>query len=396
MSGFRYRSIPETDRKALRIGVLTVSAYIASYVMRNVLTVVSPFMLSDGYIKEYLAALSSVYMLSYAVGQFFGGFIGDMVRPKGMVITGFFSAALGAFVFTLLPQGIGQKLCFVFIGAGLSLLRGPLMKVITENTALDSSRLICVFFSATTFVGPLIVSLASLLLAWRGVFVFAALYVSATAVITLAGLSVLEKNYGVSVSLCRSTDLADVLSVFRIEGLGYCLVFACLGEMSVSSVSYWLPTLFSEYVGCGETLSGIIFSVLTLLRAVMELATLFIYRLIGEKDEVLIRGASVFSALGLVFALLAPVGVCTVIGLLAALLGFTCSAAMLWSIYIPTMGATGRMSAINGVVDCSGYAAAGLATSLFALVLKNTGWEGLIASWLFIPAAAFIANIIFV
>ena len=128
----------------------------------------------------------------------------------------------------------------------------------------------------------------------------------------------------------------------------------------------------------------------------MELATLFIYRLIGEKDEVLIRGASVFSALGLVFALLAPVGVCTVIGLLAALLGFTCSAAMLWSIYIPTMGATGRMSAINGVVDCSGYAAAGLATSLFALVLKNTGWAGLIASWLFIPAAAFIANIIFV
>ena len=113
------RSIRETDRKALRIGVLTVSAYIASYVMRNVLTVVSPFMLSDGYVKEYLAALSSVYMLSYAVGQFFGGFVGDMVRPKGMVITGFFSAALGAFAFTLLPQGMGQKLCFVFIGAGL-------------------------------------------------------------------------------------------------------------------------------------------------------------------------------------------------------------------------------------------------------------------------------------
>ena len=62
-------------------------------------------------------------------------------------------------------------LCFAILGFGLSMVRGPLMKIISENTKPNHARTICVFFSFASFAGPLIASLFAMLNDWCWAFV---------------------------------------------------------------------------------------------------------------------------------------------------------------------------------------------------------------------------------
>jgi sugar phosphate permease len=65
---------------------------------------------------------------------------------------------------------------------------------------------------------------------------------------------------------------------------------------------------------------------------------------------------------------------------LARTLSGVASAGM-WSVYIPSLGKTGRVSSANGILDCSGYIGAATANYLFAVIMENVGWDGLVLSW---------------
>ena len=65
---------------------------------------------------------------------------------------------------------------------------------------------------------------------------------------------------------------------------------------------------------------------------------------------------------------------------------------LLWSIYIPSLGKTGRVSSINGVIDGAGYVAAAVSTTLFATAMENVGWSLVIVMWVFIAAVGVAAT----
>ena len=59
-----------SKKNATIIGIIAVMSYIANYFLRNMLGVLTPSMMNEAsYTKEYIAILSSSYMVSYAVGQ---------------------------------------------------------------------------------------------------------------------------------------------------------------------------------------------------------------------------------------------------------------------------------------------------------------------------------------
>ena len=160
--------------KAVQIGTACVSSYMVSYYMRNVLSVTSPEMLSSGiFTKEFLGTLSSVYMLLYAIGQLINGVIGDIVKPKLMITGGMILCGLVSVLFSVIDQPIVQIVLFALIGFSLSMLRGPLVKTISENTSPSHSRVICTFFSCAAFTGPLIASLISMFFNWKKTFICA-------------------------------------------------------------------------------------------------------------------------------------------------------------------------------------------------------------------------------
>ena len=80
--------------------------------------------------------------------------------------------------------------------------------------------------------------------------------------------------------------------------------------------------------------------------------------------------------------------------LLLAQIAIGIASSLVWSIYIPSQRESGMVSTINGVLDFSGYLFASVANILFAHIIGNLGWNGIIVLWCALPAVGFIMSMI--
>lgn len=119
-----------------------------------------------------------------------------------------------------------------------------------------------------------------------------------------------------------------------------------------------------------------------------------IFNAIGEKDIPMMRVCFTLSAVLFVAMLFVRNTWANIVLLILALMAMGCCSALLWSIYIPGLGATGRASSVNGVLDCTGYVAAALANLLFSSVMTNVGWKVIIMLWASMGAIGFAATFI--
>ena len=123
------------------MGFISVFAYIASYYSRSLLSVATPNMLQSGeYTTEFIGLLSSVQFLVYAAGQLVNGVVGDMINPKYMITIGLSVTGISLVLFPIVPFAWMQLVFFALMGAGLSMLRGPIMKMVSENLKKNHSR----------------------------------------------------------------------------------------------------------------------------------------------------------------------------------------------------------------------------------------------------------------
>lgn len=379
-------------RNASIIGIVAIASYVANYFLRNMLGVLTPFILnSTSYTKEYLALLSSSYMIAYASGQLFNGIIGDFVKSKYMLLIGLILAGIVSMLFPFLQYNTLQVMCFIVMGYGLSMVRGPLMKIVSENTKAKYARIICVFLSFSSFVGPLIAGLISAVFMWKSAFITAGILAIMVAVFAFVMLTVLERKKVITFTKEKSFHPKDMLGVFKIKGIAFYILIACLAEGAATPVIFWMPTLFNEYIGFDESTANMIFSFISFLNAFVPFLTLALYKLFKENDILIMKLSYLLSIIAIIIMMVIPASVGTIVFLLIAFVMNNIVSALLWSVYIPSLGKTGRVSSANGVLDCSGYIAAGVVTSLFAQAVSYFGWIGLIFAWLVIPIIGLIA-----
>ena len=144
--------IKSSSKNAVTIGIICIATYMVNYYLRNLLSVMTPALLASGnYTEAHIGLLSSTYMVLYAAGQLVNGILGDRLSPKKMVLIGIITASVATVAFPLTPYPAVQFAYFAALGFGLSMLRGPLMKIISENTEPNQARTICVFFSFASF-----------------------------------------------------------------------------------------------------------------------------------------------------------------------------------------------------------------------------------------------------
>lgn len=375
-------SVDKGLKNAAVIGSMSVGTYIINYYLRNLLSVLNPQLLETGnYSVDFLALLSSVYMFFYAAGQLFNGILGDRVSPKKMISTGTAAAGIAMCLFPFVKFKALQVFCFVVLGFALSMLRGPLMKTISENTKPDYARVICVFFSMAGFLGPLVASIFAMIFAWNWAFVAAGAFAVICAILVYIILSNLEKHGFVKYSSTKGEGFGAIIGIFKIEKIGFYMIVAALVEICASSISFWLPTLFTSELGFGKDFANMLFSGISVARALMPFVALIIFKLIKERDIAMLLVTFGIAALCFALMTLAPNRWILIILLVPALMACSCSAALLWSIYIPSLGKTGKVSSINGVIDCFGYIMASLANMFFALISGKIGWNGVYLMW---------------
>lgn len=385
-----------TNKKwiALWVGIVCICTYVVNYYLRNILSVATPELLLNGSFTEAgVGLLSSTYMIFYAGGQLVNGFLGDIISPRWMILTGIGLGGVAVIVFPFFSQDVLRIVCFAVLGFGLSMVRGPLMKIISESTAPRQARLICVFFSFASFAGPLIASLFVLALPVRYAFVASGAVAIFIVLLTTLALTHMQKKEIITFRPIKTKSISSILEVFRIENFGFYAVVACLVEISGAAVTFWIPTYLSVHLGFDTQVANFVFSAISVCRSCMPFISLMIFNVTGERALPLMRIG--FSLSAIFFFLMQvvsnPIG--NIVLMLIALMSMSLTSAMLWSIYIPGLGKTGRASSANGVIDCTGYIAAALANLLFAAVSGFGRWNLILLLWASIGVVGVIATL---
>ena len=171
------------------------------------------------------------------------------------------------------------------------------------------------------------------------------------------------------------------------------MAIAALAEMGGVSISFWIPTFLTENLLFSKDAANMIFTFISVMRSIVPFLTLIVFRLIKEKDIALLRASFLVSTVLFVGMLLSQNRWITLLLLIVALMAMSCPSALLWSIYIPGLGKTGRVSSVNGILDCTGYIAAAVANILFAGIMSRAGWNTVILLWASIGVVGIIATL---
>ena len=379
-------------RIATGLGIVSIFSYLTSYYVRNLLSVATPNMLADGaYTSDYIGLFSSVYFLTYALGQLINGFVGELVNPKYMIFGGLLLAGVSIIVFPFLLPVWMQIACFMLMGFGLSMLRGPIMKMISENLDEKCARTVCTLLTVATFAGPLIASMFAIIFKWKAMFIFAGSLTIGIAIITFIFLEAFEKKGIYSFERRNADGFAGYLGLFKIDGFVFYIIVGCVTEIAQSAITFWIPTYLSEALGFDNVASNVLFSVITIASAVAPFIALLVFNLIKERDIVMLRAGFLIAVAAFIGMIWLPNVWMKLVLLVLAKLSLACCSSVLWSIYVPSMGYTGKVSSINGVIDCTGYLAAAAANAVFAGMI-GMSWSGVIAVWCGISMLGLIAS----
>ena len=395
-NSYKRRFFLKETKKATVIGTTCILTYVVNYYLRHILSVLTPTLLATGnFSVEHIANLASTYMILYAVGQLINGFLGDFFSPKNMVSIGLYISGGAMAVFPLAQGELLQILCFACFGFGLAMLRGPLMKIISENAKPNHARLICVFFSFASFVGPLLASVFALIKQWSITFILAGAVAVLLGFAAFVILSVMEKKGLISYIKTEVKGLSSIFAVFKIENIVFYIIVACVVEIAAASISQWMTTFLTIPLGFSKEIANAIYSGISVCRSFMPFVALVIFRAIKEKDIPMMRVTFYITAIMFALLIVAPNKWVSIAFLALALMSMSCTSALLWSIYIPSLGKTGRVSSVNGVIDCIGYIAAAGANLLFANVMSNVGWNTVYVLWASIGVIGLITTFIF-
>ena len=372
----------KNTQKAWRIGSFCIATYLASYVTRNILSVSTPEMIKEAFFtKEYTGLLSSICFIFYAAGQLINGFIGDRVHPKYMIIMGLGISSVSTFVIPIFDNRILHFTAFALIGFGLSMLRGPLMKVISENTAATHARMICTLFSMAGFAGPLIASILSIFFKWRAVFTATGVISVIITVLAVAAITTLEKRGEIKFVPKCDKGIAGILNVFKLEDFIFYMLISSIGEIAGSSITFWIPTYTTEHLGFSNDAASTIYSVVSFSTLFTPFITLLIYEKLIRNGIKLALVMYVISAVFFIAVRFIAAPVLNVSMLIIAKMAAAAASSIVWSAYIPGLARSGKVSSANGVIDAAGYAMASLANVLFSTFVGRLGWGGIVNMW---------------
>jgi len=162
-------------KKAFYIGGLCFVSYLGVYFLRNILSTISPQMINEGRItNDQIGSLSSLFFITYAIGQLINGVIGDKIKAKYMLSIGLVFAGISNYLFMEFFES-HWFLAYVIYGLSgffLSMIYGPMTKVVAENVTPIYAVRCSVGYSFASFLGSPFAGIAAILFIWQGVFIF--------------------------------------------------------------------------------------------------------------------------------------------------------------------------------------------------------------------------------
>lgn len=369
---------------ALCLGTLCSVSYLAVYVAKNVLSAVTPQMISGGFTESYIGKVSSLYFIFYAVGQLINGMIGDKIKAKYMISFGLFLAGVTNTCFALISRPNPDMAVYVYAMTGffLSMIYAPMTKVVSENTTLVYATRCSLGYTFASFLGSPSAGLLAAVLTWQSVFFSSAGVLWTMAIICFVCFSLFEKKGIVKYHQFDSfkQESGGIKSLLERDIVKFTIVSILTGIVR-TTVVFWMPTYIAQHLKFSDEQSALIFTGATLIISFTTFIAVFIY----EKMKHNMNGTLflMFSLSFVFFALLYFVKspVVNIVLLVLAIMSSNGAATMLWSIYCPSLRETGMVSSATGFLDFVSYMAASASSTIFANAVGTIGWGNLILVW---------------
>lgn len=178
-------------------------AYTSCYAGRSILSAIMPQMIAETHFtRGDLGTMGSAFFLTYGAGQLVNGVLGDRIGAKHMVPFGLFFTGILLALFSPLESTSLGVLLWAFCGLLLSMLWGPLSKVIAENTSTEVGTAILTSLNVASILGTSSAYMTAAYGASRGsfriAFLASAVVLTATALIWYVILTYLEKQNAIT------------------------------------------------------------------------------------------------------------------------------------------------------------------------------------------------------
>jgi len=404
------------NRNASTLIYLCWSIYMVCYIGRKNFQACMPAMIEEGFSESFLGMAVTGYLLSYSIGQFINGMLGDRISPKYMIFVGLTGAATANFCMGINNYAPLFVVFWCMNGLFNSMLWSPVIRAYANWLPDNRRHGAAVWISATIPVGAILSSLITSMTLkfsgnnWRLVFYICASLLFIMAIIWFLGISgiksyikwITDNNSSSSEpkeegALPTPTKKHSLFSIIWGGGV-LCVVFGIMfNGILKDAVDAWTSTYVYDFFGIPASDAALISAILP----IVNLSGAFVANYINDKwlkNEIATSGV-LFAVSVVCIGLLLLIGHLNVI--LAVLLIAMTTASMLgvntmFLTFIPlSFASTGRSSSLTGFFNSCSYAAAAIAASLIGIMAENdVSWNVIIITWL--GAALFGAIVCFV
>lgn len=371
-------------RKAVLLGSMCAISYLAVYIVRNILGTVTPQMIESGsFTTEQIGTLSSIYFITYAVGQLINGTIGDKIKAKYMIGFGLIFAGISNLIFSFTYKTPTVAfVAYAAMGFFLSMIYGPMTRLVAENVELKYATRCSIGYMFSSFLGSPMAGILAMFLSWQRVFNVGSvllLIMGAVALTVFTGFErkglITQKSYKK-----QKGKTGGIKLLIRRQIIKFTFVAILTGVVR-TTVVFWMPTYFSQRLGFSTKTSAGIFTVTTFLISMSAFIAITLYERLKRNLELTLTVGFTSASVFFTLVFLVKVPVINVVCLVFAIISSNCAASMLFSRYCPSLADTGMVSTATGYLDFTSYIAASASSKLFANAVNIIGWNKLILVW---------------
>ncbi len=371
-------------KKAIMIGSTCSISYLAVYIARNILGAVSPQMIEGGvFTTESIGTLSSVYFVTYAVGQLINGAIGDKIKAKYMISFGLILAGICNMVFSLSAGSVAVAYtAYAMTGFFLSMIYGPMTKVVAENVEPIYATRCSLGYTFASFIATPGAGLLASFLVWQSVFGVSSAMLIIMGIIAFTVFLLFERKGVIAYGQYQPPKEkgGSIKLLIKHQIIKFTLISIITGVVR-TTVVFWLPTYISQYLGFSSQKAAMIFTVASFIISFTAFIAVFVYERLNRNMDLTILLAFIISACCFMTVFLVKQPVINIIFMVLAIMSSNCAASMLWSRYCPSLRDTGKVSAATGFLDFVSYMSAAASSTIFANAVSDIGWSWLIIVW---------------
>ncbi len=369
------------------LGFVCFLAYTACYWGRGILSAMIPQILEQtSFTKESLGLMGSAFFFTYGIGQLINGFMGDFVKAKYMVALGLFLAGLVVCLFPLFESVLVMTILWGLCGLCCSMLWGPLSKVIAENTTERVGRIFMTLLTVASLVGTMgtyIIAIVASGGGWGFAFYLTGAFLIISAILWFISLGVLEKRGLVKYMKYHAEGEDNVFKIILAPSFLLMTMVALINGIIRNAVVFWIPTYITEKLLVSTTVAASISTFLPLVNLLGTFVGMWMLRRMHDNEEKVTMVMFAVSTLMfvLMFVLDGSLFFTTVLALFISSGAMIGASNMIFCIYCLRFTDTGRVSAITGLMNFTGYASASLASFIFTGIVETKGWNTTVASW---------------